>query len=161
MPFWSTGSDITWWNSIYCLSDLPEVTYTQNHSSYLSILKFAKPSSKKKIIAKPNFIFFAPTYPKPKVIITPTQVSQIRATLKCTQKHGLRIRVRSGGHMIWRVSLIMVKNHLSWSIWKTLGRSKLMLRKKTAWVQAGVTIGELYHRISEKSKYLGFPAGVR
>lgn len=133
MPFWSTGSDITWWNSIYCLSDLPEVTYTQNHSSYLSILNFAKP----------NFIFFAPTYPKPKVIITPTQVSQIRATLKCAQKHGLRIRVRSGGHMILRVSLIMVKSHLSWSIWKTLGRSKLMLRKKTAWVQAGVTIGEL------------------
>lgn len=133
MPFWSTGSDITWWNSIYCLSDLPEVAYTQNHSSYLSILNFAKP----------NFIFFAPTYPKPKVIITPTQVSQIRATLKCAQKHGLRIRVRSGGHMILRVSLIMVKSHLSWSIWKTLGRSKLMLRKKTAWVQAGVTIGEL------------------
>lgn len=144
MPFWSTGSDITWWNSIYCLSDLPEVTYTQNHSSYLSILNFAKPSSKKKKnFCKTKFYLLCANIPETKSHYNTNSSIPIRATLKCTQKHGLRIRVRSGGHMILRVSLIMVKNHLSWSIWKTLGRSKLMLRKKTAWVQAVVTIGEL------------------
>ncbi|WMV15542.1 hypothetical protein MTR67_008927 [Solanum verrucosum] len=33
-------------------------------------------------------------------------------------------------------------------------------KKKTAWIQAGATIGELYYRIAEKSKKLAFPAGV-
>ncbi|WMV15550.1 hypothetical protein MTR67_008935 [Solanum verrucosum] len=33
-------------------------------------------------------------------------------------------------------------------------------QKKTAWVQTGATIGELYYRIAQKSKKLAFPAGV-
>ena len=31
---------------------------------------------------------------------------------------------------------------------------------QTAWVDSGSTIGELYYAIAEKSRVLGFPAGV-
>nr|POE86850.1 berberine bridge enzyme-like 21 [Quercus suber] len=34
------------------------------------------------------------------------------------------------------------------------------LQEQTAWVESGATLGELYYRIWEKSKVLGFPAGL-
>ncbi|KAH9718169.1 Berberine bridge enzyme-like 28 [Citrus sinensis] len=112
-------------NFLQCLSvhsedtSISEVIYTQDNPLYSSILDFSKQ----------NLLFRTPKYPKPQVIIKPFHVSQIQTVLKCSQKHGLQIRVRSG-------------------------------EKKTAWVQAGATLGQLYYRIAEKSKILGFPAGV-
>ncbi|KAH9747669.1 Berberine bridge enzyme-like 18 [Citrus sinensis] len=93
-------------------SSISKVIYTRNNSSSSSILDFS-----------------TPTTPKPQVIVTPLKESHVQAAVKCSQKYGMQVRVRSG-------------------------------EAKTAWVQAGATIGKLYHAIAEKSKTLAFPAGV-
>ncbi|KAH9747673.1 Berberine bridge enzyme-like 18 [Citrus sinensis] len=93
-------------------SSISKVIYTRNNSSFSSILDFS-----------------TPTTPKPQVTVTPLKESHVQAAVKCSQKYGMQVRVRSG-------------------------------EAKTAWVQAGATIGKLYHAIAEKSKTLAFPAGV-
>ncbi|KAH9750683.1 Berberine bridge enzyme-like 18 [Citrus sinensis] len=96
-------------------SSISQVIYTKYSPSYSSVLSSSTQ----------NLRFSTPNTPKPQVIITPLDVSQVQAAIKCSKKHGLQIRVRSG-----------------------------------AWVQSGATLGQLYYRIAEKSKNLGFPGGV-
>ncbi|CAN1232352.1 Berberine bridge enzyme-like 18 [Linum perenne] len=78
--------------------------------------------------------------PKPSLILTPDSLSQIQAAVSCSRKHGLHIRVRSGGHDYEGLSVD--------------------LAGKTAWVDSGAILGELYYRIAEKSRKLAFPAGT-
>ncbi|KAG6670975.1 hypothetical protein I3843_Q023800 [Carya illinoinensis] len=67
-------------------SSISQVIYTPANSSYLYVLEFS--------IQNPRFS--TPATPKPLVIITPLHISQIQASIKCSQKHGMQIRVRSG-----------------------------------------------------------------
>ena len=96
---------------------------------------------------------------KPLVIVTPLVVSHVQATIICSQRHGMQIRTRSGGHDYEGLSYVakvpfVVINLIN------LREIKVDVKNNTAWVQAGATIGELYYKISEKSTTLGFPAGV-
>lgn len=43
---------------------------------------------------------------------------------------------------------------------RNLSSITINVESKSAWVEAGATIGELYYKIAEKSGNLGFPAGV-
>ncbi|KAI3912419.1 hypothetical protein MKW92_045663 [Papaver armeniacum] len=96
---------------------------------------------------------------KPTIIVTPKNDLEIRKALLCSKQNGLQIRVRSGGHDYEALSstsnfpfiIIDLVNYRSISI---------DLDTRTAWVQAGATIGELSYRINEKSKTLAFPAGT-
>ncbi|KAJ4702897.1 cannabidiolic acid synthase-like [Melia azedarach] len=130
-------------------SSISKVVYTQNNSSYSSILESSIQ----------NFRFLTPNTPKPQVIVTPLHVSHIQATIKCSQKHGLEIRVRSGGHDFEGLSYV---SHVPFVIVDLINLSSITVdaQEKTAWVQSGATIGQLYYRIAEKSKTLAFPAGV-
>lgn len=142
-------------NFLQCLSvhsedtSISEVIYTQDNPLYSSILDFSKQ----------NLLFRAPKYPKPQVIIKPFHVSQIQTVLKCSQKHGLQIRVRSGGHDSEGLSYTSEVPFVMIDL-INLSSINVDAEKKTAWVQAGATLGQLYYRIAKKSKILGFPAGV-
>ncbi|XWS69575.1 hypothetical protein CRYUN_Cryun04dG0191000 [Craigia yunnanensis] len=75
------------------------------------------------------------------------------------RKHGLQIRVPSGGHDYEGLSFVFQVPFVIMDL-INLRSINIDVENQTAWVQAGATIGELYYRIAEKSRTLAFPAGV-
>ncbi|XP_022734712.1 berberine bridge enzyme-like 18 [Durio zibethinus] len=152
---WATSAH-THESFLHCLSlrsddssSITRVIYTQNNSSYSSVLEFSMH----------NLRFSAPTTPKPWVIITPFHAYHIQATIYCSRKHGLQIRIRSGGHDFEGLSYI---SEVPFVIIDLINfRSvEIDVENKVAWVQSGAILGELYYRIAEKSRTLAFPGSV-
>ncbi|CAA3021163.1 FAD linked oxidase [Olea europaea subsp. europaea] len=85
--------------------------------------------------------------------------SQIRSVVYCARENGLQIRVRSGGHDDEGLSYTSEVPFVILDL-INLQQIRVEVENKTAWVQAGSTIGELYYRIAENGQTLGFPAGV-
>ncbi|XP_030502671.2 cannabidiolic acid synthase-like [Cannabis sativa] len=106
-----------------------------------------------------NFRFTYSSLQKPSIIVTPFSVCQIKATLKCSKKYGLQIRTRSGGHDSDGLSYISDVPYIVIDL-RNLRKVKVNVDTKTAWVEAGATIGEVYYNIAKKSPVLGFPAGL-
>ncbi|QCD78890.1 CO dehydrogenase flavoprotein-like [Vigna unguiculata] len=75
------------------------------------------------------------------------------------QQHGLQIRIRSGGHDYEGLSYVAEVPFVILDL-LYLRNITVDIENRSAWVQAGATLGELYYMISRKSKTLGFPAGV-
>ncbi|KAI7732146.1 hypothetical protein M8C21_014277, partial [Ambrosia artemisiifolia] len=103
--------------------------------------------------------FNNPSTPKPSVIVTPTDETHIQAALLCAKKHGYEMRIRGGGHDYEGLSytadvpFVMVDLVNMRSI-------DINVENRTAWVQGGALLGELYYTISQKTDTLYFPAGV-
>nr|CAB3470653.1 unnamed protein product [Digitaria exilis] len=73
-----------------CLSaSIPsQLVHAQNSSSFTPLL----------VSSIRNPLFATPTTIRPLWIITPTNASHVQATVVCGHRHGVRLRVRSGGH---------------------------------------------------------------
>ncbi|KAK9102366.1 hypothetical protein Sjap_019620 [Stephania japonica] len=125
----------------------PQV-YTRNSPAYSSILESSIN----------NLRFNTPTTAKPHFIITPTHESQAQAVVTCSKKHGLQIRVRSGGHDFEGLSYVSNVPFVLIDL-VNLRAIDVDVQDNSAWVQAGATLGEVYYRIAEKSALHGFPAG--
>ncbi|KAK2985593.1 hypothetical protein RJ640_000290 [Escallonia rubra] len=131
------------------LTSISSVVYTPTNSSYSSVLQ--SPVQ--------NLRFLSAAVPKPQIIVTPLDESEIQATVCCAKEHGIEVRVRSGGHDYEGLSsisefpfvIIDMRNFRSITV---------NAEESTAWVQVGASLGELYYRIAEKSRTLGFPAGT-
>ncbi|KAI3455903.1 hypothetical protein Pfo_012566 [Paulownia fortunei] len=139
-----------------CLSEefqnytsISNIVYTPINSSYTSILRFSIQ----------NLRFTSESTPKPLVIITPEHESQIPPVIYCAKESDMQIRTRSGGHDYEGLSYV---SEVPFVILDLINLSEITVdaEQKTAWVEAGATIGSLYYRIAEKSPILGFPAGV-
>ncbi|KAH1134036.1 hypothetical protein AAZX31_05G092700 [Glycine max] len=155
--FTPSSSANTHENFVQCLYNYPHnnnvtsisnVVYTQANSSYSSILDFSIQNLR-----------FSNASSKPLVIVTPLTVSHIQATIICSQRYGMQIRTRSGGHDYEGLSYVAKDPFVVLDL-INLRKIEVDAENSTAWVLAGATIGELYYSISQKSKTLGFPAGV-
>lgn len=106
-----------------------------------------------------NLRFNSTSTPKPFLIITALHESHIQAAIICARKHGLQMKIRSGGHDYEGLSYV---SHVPFFVLDmfNLHSVDVDIETETAWVQTGATLGEVYYRISEKSKTHGFPAGV-
>ncbi|XP_024017379.1 cannabidiolic acid synthase-like [Morus notabilis] len=136
---------------LQCLSSLipKSIIYTPNNPTYSTIL-----SSKNQ-----NPRFSSSSIKNPSVIVSPLNVSHIKPTVYCSKKHGVQIRIRSSGHDYEGVSFQSTVPFFVLDL-SNLRSIRVDAESKTAWVQTAVTLGELYYRIAEKSKTLGFPGGL-
>ncbi|KAK8500328.1 hypothetical protein V6N12_068815 [Hibiscus sabdariffa] len=96
---------------------------------------------------------------KPVAIITAKHPSHVQAAVVCAKRHGLQLRIRSGGHDYEGLSYTSNVPFVILDMFN-LNSIDIDMGTETAWVQAGATTGELYYRIAKKSKVHGFPAGV-
>ncbi|XP_009777853.1 tetrahydroberberine oxidase-like [Nicotiana tabacum] len=128
-------------------NSMSQIIYTPKNSSYSTILK----SFESNLRITSDF--------KPSIIFTPIDESQIQAAIHCSKKHGLQIRIRSGGHDYEGLSYISETPFVIIDL-RNLRSISIDTENKTAWIQAGATLGEVYYRIAEKSKTLAFVAGV-
>ncbi|XP_022152426.1 berberine bridge enzyme-like 18 [Momordica charantia] len=143
-------------NFIHCLSlhslntsSILNIIYTSTDPSYSSILNYSIMNER----------FMGAKTPKPQVIVTPLQVSHIQASIICARKNGFQIRTRSGGHDYEGISYVSDVPFVLVDF-VNLRSIDIDVERKVAWVQSGATLGELYYKIAEKSKTLGYPGGV-
>ncbi|PHT55535.1 Cannabidiolic acid synthase-like 2 [Capsicum baccatum] len=137
------------------------LTQTQsiNSNSVSQVIHTHKNSSNSTILNSFSTNLRLTSKVKPSIIITPLNEFDIPAAICCSKIHNLQIRIRSDGHDYEGLSyisdtpfvIIDLRNQRSISI---------DTEYKTAWIQSGATLGDLYYRVAEKSKKLAFTAGI-
>ncbi|KAL6603941.1 hypothetical protein ACP70R_044302 [Stipagrostis hirtigluma subsp. patula] len=128
-----------------------QLVLTQTSPSFTSVLVSS--------IRNPKFS--TPTTVRPLYIVTPTNASHVQAAVVCGRRHGVRLRVRSGGHDYEGLSYRSERPE----VFAVVDLSNLRAvhvdqQASTAWVDSGATIGELYYAIGNASNRLAFPAGL-
>lgn len=124
--------------------------YTPNTTSFDTILRSS--------IQNTRFLSAAAT--KPAFIVQPAGPADVRAAVACGRGHGLRIRVRSGGHDYEGLSYVSAGGPFAILDLSNLRSVAVDADGSTAWVGAGATVGEVYYSIAAKNRTAGFPAGT-
>ncbi|GAA0147753.1 hypothetical protein LIER_07377 [Lithospermum erythrorhizon] len=124
-------------------------TYTRRDSGYSTILN----------LGINNLRFTSTSTPKPLVIVTPLDESQVPPVVQCAKDVDLEIRIRSGGHDYEGLSSVSQLPFVILDL-MLLRSIDIDVASRTAWVQSGAIVGELYYKIAKASPILAFPAGV-
>lgn len=140
-------------NFLQCLSDqvggsnsTTNLIYTPQNPTYAYLLN-------------PNNLLPLSLRKRPSLIVTPFHESHILGAINCSKKHGMQIRLRSGGHDYEGLSYTS-ENPFVVVDMRNFQSIEIDVEAKTAWVQVGATLGQFYYAIAQKSRTLAFPAGV-
>ncbi|CAI9093935.1 OLC1v1029548C1 [Oldenlandia corymbosa var. corymbosa] len=106
-----------------------------------------------------NQRFNTSTTKKPTIIVTPLDIQGIQAAIFCTKEADLQLKIRSGGHDYEGISYVSRKTFVILDLFN-IRNITFDMDSKTAWVQSGATLGELFYGIWKQSNVYGFPAGV-
>nr|XP_043607988.1 berberine bridge enzyme-like 8 [Erigeron canadensis] len=97
--------------------------------------------------------------PKPSIIVTPIHETQVRTVLLCTKEHGYELRIRSGGHDFEALSSTADVPFVMLDL-NRMRDIDVDVANRTAFIQTGAVLGELYYAITNKTDTLYFPAGL-
>ncbi|XP_030937554.1 berberine bridge enzyme-like 21 [Quercus lobata] len=152
---WAT-SDSDFDTFVQCLTNqtkqpdtVSKIVYALNNTAYTPVLRAYIRNAR----------FNASYTPKPVMIVTPTNESHVQSAVICAKQNGIQLRIRSGGHDYEGLSYVSDVPFIILDLFN-LRSITVDIAEKTAWVQAGATVGEVYYRIWEQSKVHGFPAGI-
>ncbi|WOG84343.1 hypothetical protein DCAR_0103526 [Daucus carota subsp. sativus] len=128
---------------------ISQVVFTPANASYNPILQ----------LNLQNLRFNTSGTRKPLAIVTPIEETQIQTVIYCARKNSMNVRTRGGGHDFEGVSYTAEVPFVLLDM-INFNRVNIDLKTSTAWVQSGISLGEFYYRISQKSDVLAFPAGL-
>lgn len=128
---------------------LLERIHTPNSPTYTSLLYYASKNPR----------WSNSTAQHPFLIAAPRKESEIRSVILCAKFFGHRVRVKSGGHDYEGLSFRSASPFIMIDL-SSLNRTTIDLEEETAWIQTGVTLGQLYYEIARKSKTHAFAGGL-
>uniref|UniRef100_A0ACD5WRC5 Uncharacterized protein n=1 Tax=Avena sativa TaxID=4498 RepID=A0ACD5WRC5_AVESA len=138
---------------LFLSAAIPEqLLFTRSSPSFASVLASS--------VRNPRFL--TPATVRPLCIVTPTNASHVQAAVVCGRRHGVRLRVRSGGHDYEGLSYRSARAEQPFAVVDLAGLRSVRVSRRaaTAWVDSGATLGELYYAIAKASGRLAFPAGL-
>lgn len=147
--FASTEANYIAFDFVSCLRASIGVVYAPTDSNYTSALLYSIN----------NLRFAQPQTPKPIAIAIPDTELQISAAIFCCKTHGVEMRVRSGGHSFEGLSYVANVTFMVLDL-RSFNKVTPDLTTATAWVDSGVTNGELYYWIAQATSAYGFPSGL-
>lgn len=153
------------WSSQIIIAQTTESQTVTNCLSQSGILNFTTASSNPTAFTTlldfslQNLRFTEAGVRKPDVLIFPNTAKEVQAAFQCSVKAGYLLRVRSGGHSYEGISSTAEGPFVIIDL-TSMRAVNVDLASKTAWVEAGATVGEIYYAISQATSDYGFPAGV-
>ncbi|CAL9078013.1 unnamed protein product [Musa acuminata var. zebrina] len=121
-----------------------QLIYTPNTTSYDTILRSS--------IQNTRFLSAAAT--KPAFIVRSAGPADVQAAVACGRGHGLRIRVRSGGHDYEGLSYVSAGGPFAILDLSNLRSVTVDADGSTAWVGAGATVGEGATKLVERWQHV-------